>query len=227
MSKAPAKIQDLLAQADEQWGFPQGTMAAVLRQESGGQAKYMDAPETYHYPLNNEGRRIAPHTGKVSTAFGPFGILESTAADPGYGVAPLKDKSLGEQVRFASEYLAARSRNGGLSAGLAGYGEGPAYAKQVMGRIPKNATNAPETVIAQQEEVGIPQKEIVAPVRTAQAPEVSESWQRMQAVTSPVQVQDLAYELPVISLPEQRRPRELQSIAPPNMVAFKSWLGKA
>lgn len=227
MSKAPTKIQDLLVQADERWGFPQGTMAAVMRQESGGQARFIDDPTAYHYGVNAEGRRIAPHTGQVSTAFGPFGILESTAAKPGYGVTPLKDKSVEEQVRFASEYLAARSKGKGLSAGLAGYGEGQKYAEQVVGRIPKTDVNAPHTVIAQQEGVGIPQQEIVAPVRIAQAPEVSDAWQRLQAVTSPVQAQDLDYGMPVVSAPEQRQVKLDTRIPQTNMVAFKGWTRKA
>ena len=85
--------------------------------------------------MNDKGQRIAGHTGKVSTAFGPFGILESTAKDPGFGVVPLRDKSLAEQIRFSSEYLAARSKKGGLGAGLAGYGEGAKYGQQVAARI--------------------------------------------------------------------------------------------
>lgn len=120
-------------------------MASVMRQEVGGNpSKYLNNPETYHYPMNEKGKRIAPHTGKVSTAFGPFGILESTARDPGYGVSPLKGKDLQEQIRFASDYLAARSKDsGGLVAGLAGYGEGSKYASQVASRIGAPVTPDP------------------------------------------------------------------------------------
>lgn len=110
MSKSD--ISQLLQAADKQYGFPSGTMASLMQQETGGNQKYLNDPAAYHYGLNAEGKRIAGHTGKVSTAFGPFGILESTAANPGYGVAPLKDKSLEEQVRFAAEYLGARSKAG-------------------------------------------------------------------------------------------------------------------
>ena len=131
----PSDLLSQLSAAEKSAGLPEGTMLAVLQQETGGNAKYWEKPDTYHYDLNAEGKRIAGHTGKVSTAFGPFGILESTARDPGFGVAPLKDKSFGEQARFASEYLAARSKKGGLEAGLAGYGEGAKYGKQVAARI--------------------------------------------------------------------------------------------
>jgi hypothetical protein len=133
----PDKVMGLLAQADKRNGFPEGTMYSVMQQEVGGQLeKFLGDPSAYHYGLNKDGKRVAGHTGKVSTAFGPFGILESTGKKPGYGVEPLKDKSLEEQVRFAADYLAARSKDaGGLKGGLAGYGEGAKYANQVAGRV--------------------------------------------------------------------------------------------
>lgn len=137
----PDHVVQLLAAADARNGLPAGTMFSVMRQEIGGQSRFLDDPTAYHYEAGPDGRRVAKHTGKVSTAFGPFGILESTAKDPGFGVAPLANKSIEEQVRFASDYLAARSKKGGLKAGLAGYGEGVQYADQVLGRLP-GATQA-------------------------------------------------------------------------------------
>jgi len=132
---AAQDLQRLLAEADARNNLPKGTMASVWQQETGGQSKYLDDPTAYHYAAGADGRRVAPHTGQVSTAFGPFGILESTARDPGYGVKPLASKDLGEQIRFASDYLAARSKSaGGLDKGLAGYGEGAKYAAQVAAR---------------------------------------------------------------------------------------------
>lgn len=142
----PGNVLDLLASADKRNGLPAGMMASVMQQEIGGNYdRFLTDPTAYHYPLNPQGQRVAP-TGKVSTAFGPFGIVESTAAQPGYGVAPLKDKSLEEQVRFASDYLAARSKSaGGLRGGLANYGQGPSYADAVLGRI---GAPAPVTAVA-------------------------------------------------------------------------------
>lgn len=138
--KIPGDILGLLNAADKKNGFPIGTMASVMQQEIGGQMdRFLGNPSEYHYPLNDQGKRIAKHTGKVSTAFGPFGILESTGRDPGYGVKPLQSKDLGEQIRFASEYLAARSKGKGLVQGLAGYGEGAKYAEQVAGRVGKGS----------------------------------------------------------------------------------------
>lgn len=116
--------------------LPKGIIRAVRMQETGGNQAYIDDPAKYHYGLNAEGRRIAGHTGKVSTAFGPYGILESTGRDPGWGVEPLKDKSLEEQSRFMAEFLAMTIRRAGsVHGGLAGYGEGKAYADSVMGRM--------------------------------------------------------------------------------------------
>ena len=137
-------IDAQLAEADRLQKFPPGTMRALMQQETGGKQDYIDDPSKYHYGLNKDGRRIAGHTGKVSTAFGPFGILESTAKKPGYGVAPLKDKSMGSQIQFASEYLAGRVKSAGsLEGGLSGYGEGPAYGRSVMSRIGRGGSALP------------------------------------------------------------------------------------
>jgi hypothetical protein len=131
-----SNLARLLDAAEARKGLPPGLMASILAQETGGNSKYIDDPSAYHYGLDKSGRRVAGHTGKVSTAFGPFGIVESTASKPGYGVEPLKDKSLGEQVRFATDYVAARiNKAGDIATGLAGYGEGKAYADKVLNRL--------------------------------------------------------------------------------------------
>lgn len=151
--KAPAMPGDLaakMAAEEKRAGLPPGTLAAIVAQETGGRtAEFLADPSKYHYGLDASGRRIAPHTGRVSTAFGPFGILESTARDPGYGVSPLKDKGLDEQMRFTADYLAARSRAAGsLRGGLAGYGEGSGYASRVVSRIPLQSTPMPDDASA-------------------------------------------------------------------------------
>lgn len=139
-------LDEKLAAAERENGLPAGTLSAVMKQEIGGRKEFLEDPTKYHYGLDANGRRTAPHTGQISTAFGPFGILESTGRKPGYGVSPLKDKSLDEQIRFAAEYLAARSRSAGsLEGGLAGYGEGSAYSGSVMRRM-RNGTPMPEKV---------------------------------------------------------------------------------
>ena len=129
-------IDAMLAAQDKKYGWPEGLAKAVWMQETGGRKEFIDNPAKYHYEKNAEGKRIAPHTGKVSTAFGPFGILESTARDPGYGVTPLQNKSLEEQIRFAFEYLAALEKEAGsLAGGLGRYGEGQGYARKIENRL--------------------------------------------------------------------------------------------
>ena len=163
MANEPVDLNTLLSKAEQANNLPAGSMSAILAQETGGNTKYLDDPTAYHYGLNKDGKRVAGHTGKVSTAFGPFGILESTGANPGYGVEPLKDKSLPEQVRFAAQYLGARAKHAGsFEAGLAGYGEGDGYANAVMGRMgnPKVAVSNPNSNAAVSPvglEVGVPQ----------------------------------------------------------------------
>jgi hypothetical protein len=165
-------FKQLLEQAEKDRGLPAGLLSSLVQQETGGNQKYITDPTTYHYGLNKEGKRIAGHTGKVSTAFGPFGILESTAADPGYGVKPLKDKSLQEQIRFAADYVVGRSKGaGGLKAGLAGYGEGDKYAKSVLGRI--DGWKAGENPQAIPKEQQVPQQQYAvneAPIAASRQP---------------------------------------------------------
>lgn len=177
----PDRLVGLLAETDKKNGFPEGTMFSIMQQEVGGQAgKFINDPAAYHYEMGADGRRVAKHTGKVSTAFGPFGILESTGAKPGYGVAPLKDKSLEEQVRFAGDYLAARSRQaGGLGGGLAGYGEGAKYAQQVAARVGKQKVPPmAEPMMASaatplRMPVSAPLASVAAPMEVPQAPVVA------------------------------------------------------
>lgn len=154
----PDHVMKLLMQADGKHGFPPGTMASILQQEVGGQLdKYLGDPTAYHYGLAADGVRRTKE-GVQSSAFGPFGILDSTAKDPGYGVKPLADKaSLEEQVRFASDYLKARiARAGDFERGIASYGQGDKYAAKVVGRIP-----------------GYPQPQAAPPVTVEEAPQIA------------------------------------------------------
>jgi len=129
--EVPTEVGTQLQSHESRLGLPSGIMKSLAFQETSNNPKYFKDPTTYHYPIDSA-------TGKrKSTAFGPFGILESTAKDPGYGVKPLaEDKNLADQTRFASEYLAARIKaaGGDVQKGLAGYGEGVEYAKQVLDR---------------------------------------------------------------------------------------------
>lgn len=141
LANDPEWLRKLVA-ADREHGFPEGTLWSLMMQETGGRNL------GYHFPVGEDGKRRGHH-GSVSTAYGPFGILDSTAQRPGFGVDPLQDRSLDEQLRFAADYLQARAKSaGGLRQGLAGYGEGGAYASQVLNRIermpePPNTAGVP------------------------------------------------------------------------------------
>ena len=242
-------ISEKLAAADDRNGFPAGTMASILQQETGGNKKYLQDPTAYHYGLNAEGKRVAGHTGKISTAFGPFGILESTAKDPGYGVAPLKDKSLDEQVRFASDYLAARSKGkGGLVEGLAGYGEGTKYAEQVMGRIkgggPVVAAGASTSrpapaALPAVVDAPAPVEPVMAAAPVLLPPEVrvasgggagqGDAWQAFlnsMPKSQPVQANDLRFGSLTAGASPFQFNTKVQS-ARPNFEAFTSWTGRS
>lgn len=241
----PDGLISLLSQADKQKGFPQGTMAALMQQEIGGNTKYIDAPDTYHYGLNAEGRRIAGHTGKDSTATGPFGILRSTGAKPGYGVKPMGDwTDINEHIRFSADYLAARARQAGsLEAGLSGYGEGGKYGKQVMSRLGKSdvmpqqapVVMAKAAPIVQQEQVAMAEPMMQAPVEMPPVVQTAMAPMEMQAPaqeTDPViakQWYDLqtAMPEPVLASAMQYGGGRKQQAVVPNIRAFTGFKGAA
>lgn len=122
-------VKQLEIDAEKKYGLPEGILGSIRQQETGGKQDYIDDPSKAHYPTG----RTA--TGVKSSAFGPYGILESTAKQPGYNTTPLVNKSLESQVEFAAQYLTGRTKSAGsLEAGLAGYGEGAKYANQVLRR---------------------------------------------------------------------------------------------
>ena len=142
--KLPDDVQKVISEVSKRTGLPDGLMQSIIVQEVSGKSEYFDNPAKYHYEPGTDGKR-------KSTAFGPYGILDSTAKNPGHGVAPLKDKNnLAEQTRFATEYLAGRikdavAKGGTMEDGIAGYGQGMPYAKAVMERL-KAGTVAAEAV---------------------------------------------------------------------------------
>lgn len=122
--------QALMAAEEKRTGLPTGLLASLVQQETGGQQRFVDNPGDFHYKAGPNGEK------PKSTARGLGGILEGTARDPGYGVTPLKDWSVPEQLRFIADYSQARIKQAGsVEAGLAGYGQGAPYSKQVMARL--------------------------------------------------------------------------------------------
>lgn len=131
------QIAQLESQMEKKYGLPEGVLGSIRQQETGGSQAYLDDPTKPHYPTGYT------KNGTKSSAFGPYGILESTAKDPGYGTTPLSDKSLEKQVEFAAQYLTGRAKKAGsIEAGLAGYGEGSKYSASVIKRIGGNSSMA-------------------------------------------------------------------------------------
>lgn len=206
-ANVPDNIMTTLQATDAKYGWPAGTMASILVQEVGGNInKYLADPTTYHYAQGKDGVRRTSK-GSVSTAFGPFGILDSTAKDPGYGVKPLKNKAnLEEQIRFAGDYLNARIKQAGsFEGGIASYGQGPEYAKKVLSRF--NYPIADNPYFTQQQQGAPSEAKQVASVpglgvmegvpQAAYTPEVPQQQPTQQvAYTPPV---------PTVNQPEQKK----------------------
>lgn len=68
-----------------------------------------------------------PNAVSSKGATGLTQVMPATAANPGYGVAPMKDQSVAEQTRFGKEYLTAMldKYDGNVEKALAAYNAGP------------------------------------------------------------------------------------------------------
>jgi hypothetical protein len=97
---------------------PDALFQAVVQQESRG--RHTDAA----------GRLTTSPKG----ALGISQVLPTTGVDPGYGVAPLKDQSEDEYLRFGRDYLGAMLREfgGDQAKALAAYNAGPGAVQQAI-----------------------------------------------------------------------------------------------
>lgn len=81
-------------------------------------------------------------------AIGPMQTMPGTLVDPGYGVRPAKDRSVGELRRVGQEYVDAMVREFGLEGGLAAYNWGPGNwqkaLKRAGGDVRKALASAPK-----------------------------------------------------------------------------------
>jgi len=83
---------------------------------------------------SNNPRAVGPETSQ-GPAKGAAQALDSTARDPGYGVAPLKNQfDLEDSVRFGAEYLAMNLEKfgGDYELALAGYHSGPSRVEKLL-----------------------------------------------------------------------------------------------
>lgn len=112
--------RDLFAEMYEsQYGFPSGTLSALIKQESGGN----------------------PAAVSPKGARGLTQVMPATARDPGFGVQPMRDESTLEQLRFGADYLNAMvQRYGSLDKALAAYNAGPGAVDKYGGVPPFKET---------------------------------------------------------------------------------------
>lgn len=75
-------------------------------------------------------------------AIGPMQTMPRTLIDPGYGVAPAKDRSVGELRRVGRDYLDAMVKEFGVEGGLAAYNWGPGNWQKALKRAGGDAGKA-------------------------------------------------------------------------------------
>jgi hypothetical protein len=75
-------------------------------------------------------------------AIGPMQTMPKTLIDPGYGVKPAKDRSVGELRRVGRDYLDAMIKEYGIEGGLAAYNWGPGNWERAMKKAGGDARKA-------------------------------------------------------------------------------------
>lgn len=110
-------VKQLADKYADQYGLPRDLFRAQIQQESAWN----------------------PNAVSKVGALGLTQIMPDTAAKPGYGVRPLQDKSIDEQLRFGAEYMAAlvKANGGKYDLALASYNAGHGTV-QKAGGIPKS-----------------------------------------------------------------------------------------
>jgi hypothetical protein len=105
------------ASGDSAAGFVDKVFGALITKESDG----------VHI---KDGKLLTSDAG----ALGITQVMPATGTDPGYGVAPLKNQSKEEYIRFGRDYLTAMYKefNGDASKALAAYNAGPGTVKDAV-----------------------------------------------------------------------------------------------
>lgn len=143
---APAEYGPIIAQASKDTGIPEQLLTGLFAQESG---------------FRPDARNPR------STATGIGQVLDSTAAQPGYGLPPLSPEARldpAQAIPWSARYLAARAQGLGVNdwqnpqqveRALRAYGENtPEYARAVMQRAGMGGETVPTAAPPQQPQQG-------------------------------------------------------------------------
>lgn len=164
---APPDLDPLIQKAAQETGIPANLLTGLFAQES-----------SFRPDARNP----------RSTATGIAQVLDSTAANPGYGLPPLSPEARldpAQAIPWAARYLAARGQSLGVSdwtnpqqaeRGLRAYGENtPEYAQAVMRRAGMGGETIPAQMSPQGQGAAAPR----TPEASAQAAQEVQHFQQM------------------------------------------------
>lgn len=124
--------------------MPPAMSKNVFKYDGKQAAKEMGFERVFANLIQAESRgRHTDSSGNLTTspvgAKGVTQVMPKTAKDPGYGVAPIKDDSENEYLRFGREYLGAMVKefNGDYRKALAAYNFGPGSVRKAIMKADK------------------------------------------------------------------------------------------
>lgn len=138
--KATTKTTPWMAAIANQW-FPQAAPPQVLRPDDTGGDRF-DRVFNRLLQAESRGSHTTSDGGLVTSPVGAQGITQlmpKTAADPGYGIAPVKDQSEGEYLRVGRSYFKAMLTNfdGDYEKALAAYNAGSRNVRTAINKATK------------------------------------------------------------------------------------------
>ena len=135
---------------------PAGLFEALVQAESRGK----------HSAVSSKGARGAAQ------------LMPGTMRDPGYGIKPVQDESLGENLRVGREYLGVmlKKYGGNVDHALAAYNWGPGNVDKWLrrGGDPSELPRETKTYIPRVKNFMAQQRQELAPVRVAERPQMDE-----------------------------------------------------
>jgi hypothetical protein len=136
---------------------PSGLFEALVQAESRGR----------HSAVSSKGARGAAQ------------LMPGTMRDPGYGIKPVQDESLGENLRVGREYLGVmlKKYGGNVDHALAAYNWGPGNVDKWLrrGGDPSELPRETKTYIPRVKNFMAQQRQESAPIRVAERPQMDEA----------------------------------------------------